>query len=157
LLQGKHGEAVAEARISIELAPSSADISSIAAFVFCCSDLAEEAIVETEKTLQLHPNHPAYYLGNLGTAYRLAGRFDEAIAAFKAFDERNAGFGLIDLVILYQQLARSKEAESAAAQLLTLRPQFSVRAWADTQFLADVARLESEIEALVNSGLPYDS
>ena len=129
----------------------------MAAFVFCCSDLAEEAVVETEKSLRLHPNHPAAYLGILGTAYRLAGRFDEAIAAFKAFDERNAGFGLVDLVILYQQLARSNEAESTAAQLLTLRPQFSVRAWADTQFLADVARLESEIEALVDSGLPYDS
>ena len=49
--------------------------------------------------MQLSPHYPPYFLGNLGNAYRLTGRFQEAIAAFKAYDARSPGFGLADLVI----------------------------------------------------------
>ena len=42
------------------------------------------------------------YLGNLGNAYRLSGRTEQAIAAFKAYHARSPGFGLTDLVIIYQ-------------------------------------------------------
>lgn len=156
LFQKCHEEAVAEARASIELAPNSADVASMASFVFCCSGLAEEALIEIKKAIRLHPIHPAYFLGHLGNAYRLAGRFDEAIAAFKAYNERSPGFGLVDLVIVYKQMDRSEDAKSEAARLLAIRPRFTVRAWADTQLLSESAQLQSEMAALRESGLPFE-
>lgn len=156
LLQRRHDEAVAEARKAVELAPGSADIGGYASFVLCCSGLAKDAVIEIERAIQLHPNHPAYYLGHLGNAYRRAGRFDEAIAAFKSYDERSPGFGLADLVIVFRQLDRSEDARSEAARLLAVRPKFTVRAWADTQLLKDATQLQSDMAALRDSGLPFE-
>jgi len=157
LLQQRHDEAVAEARKAVELAPSSADIAATASFIFCSSGLAEEAFAEIEKAMQLHPNYPARYMGHLGNAHRLAGRFEEAIAVFKKYNELSPGFGLVDLVIIFNHLNRTGEAKREAARFLALRPRFTVRAWAETQFLSDAGRLESDIDALTDSGLPYDS
>jgi adenylate cyclase len=154
LLQNSHDEAVAEMREAVSLAPNSADVIATASYVFCSSGLPEEAVVAIERATRLHPSHPPRYVGHLGNAYRLAGRFDEAIAAFKRYDELSPGFGLVDLVIVYKQLNRNEAAESAATRLLAVRPGFTVRDWIKTQLLSDATRLESEIKALTESGLP---
>jgi len=155
LVQKSHDEAVAEMQEAESLAPNSADIAATASYVFCSSGLAEESVIAIERAIRLHPSHPPRYVGHLGNAYRLAGRFDEAIAAFKKYDVLSPGFGLVDLVIVYKQLKRNEAAESAAARLLAVRPRFTVRDWIETQLLSDDKRLESEIRALIESGLPY--
>ena len=104
--------------------------------------------------MTLRPNYPAYYLGHLGNAYRLAGKFEEAIAAFNAYNARNEGFGLSDLVISYQQIDLPEEAKRTAEQLMSFRRDFTIAAWANTQFRADTARLEADIAALRSAGLP---
>jgi hypothetical protein len=97
---------------------------------------------------------PGYYFGNLGNAYRLSGRFEEAIVAFQTFSARNPGFGLTDLVLAYQQTGRAEDARRTAQQLLFVRRDFSIAAWTKTQFRADAAELEAEIAALRAAGLP---
>ena len=92
----------------------------------------------------------------LGNAYRLAGRIEEAITAFKAFNARNAGFGLTDLVIAYRQIDRTEDAKQAAQQLLAARRDFTIAAWANTQFRADTERFEADIAALRAAGLPMN-
>ena len=84
--------------------------------------------------MTLSPNYPAVYLGTLGNAYRLSGRTEQAIAAFKAYHARNPGFGLTDIVIVYQQTGKPEEARRTAEQLLAARPNFTVAAWLKTQF-----------------------
>jgi len=155
LVQKSHDEAVAEMQEAESLAPNSADIAATASYVFSSSGLAEESVIAIERAIRLHPSHPPRYVGHLGNAYRLAGRFDEAIAAFKKYDVLSPGFGFVDLVIVYKQLKRNEAAESAAARLLAVRPRFTVRDWIETQLLSDDKRLESEIRALIESGLPY--
>ncbi len=118
--------------------------------------MADEAVIAIERAIRLHPNHPPRYFGHLGNAYRLAGRFDEAITAFNAYHELSPGLGFIDLVLVNKQLDRNEEAIFEATRLLAVEPEFTVRAWIDTQFLKDPARLESEISALTESGLPLD-
>jgi adenylate cyclase len=156
LLQNCHDEAVAKMRKAESLSPNSAGITVTASYIYSCSGLADEAVVAIERAIRLHPNHPPQYFGHLGNAYRLAGRFDEAIVAFNAYHELNPGFGLIDLVLIYKQLERHEEAIFEATRLLAVEPEFTVRTWIDTQFLKDPARLESEISALTESGLPLD-
>ena len=87
-------------------------------------------------TFGISPHYPVNFLGHLGNAYRLTGRFDEAISAFKAFDARSAGFGLTDLVIAYQQPNRLDLARQTAERFLTLRPMFTVAGWLKTQIPA---------------------
>lgn len=156
LMEGHYDEAVAHVRRAVQVAPGSADAASLACFVLAFSGHPEEAVVHGERAMTLSPNHPGYYLGMLGNAYRLSGRIDEAIAAFQAFNARNAGFGLADLVIAYQQTDRTEEAKRAAEQLLSVRRDFTIAAWANTQFRADAAGLEADIAALRAAGLPTD-
>ncbi len=154
LLEGRYDEATVHARRAADLAPGSADAASMACFVLAFSGYPEEAVAQGERAMTLSPNYPAYYLGHLGNAYRLAGRIEEAITTFKAYHTRNAGFGLSDLVIAYQQIDQPEQAKQAAEQLLSLRRDFTIARWANTQFRADTARLEADIAALRAAGLP---
>ena len=131
-------------------------MATFACFILAFAGYPEEAVAYGERAMTLSPNYPGYYLGHLGNAYRLAGRFDEGIAAFKAYHARSAGFGLSDLVIAYQQVDRPEQAKQAAEQLLSVRRDFTIAAWANTQFPADPARLEADIAALRAAGLPMN-
>jgi adenylate cyclase len=154
LLQGRYDDAAVYARRGAHLAPGSADAATFACFALAFAGYPEEAVAHGERAMTLSPNYPAYYLGHLGNAYRLAGQFKEAIAAFNAYNARNAGFGLSDLVIAYQQIDQPEQAMQAAEQLLSVRRDFTIAAWANTQFRADTARLEADIAALRAAGLP---
>ena len=156
LLEGHYSESAVHARRAVELAPGSADAATMACFVLAFSGFPEEAVAHGERAMTLSPNYPAYYLGHLGNAYRLAKKFQEAIASFKAYNARNAGFGLSDLVIAYQQIDQPEEAKRMAERLLSVRRDFTVAAWAKTQIRADKARLAADIEALRAAGLPMN-
>jgi adenylate cyclase len=154
LMEGRFDEAVAHVRRATQLAPGSADAAGYACFILASSGYPEEAVTHGERAMALSPNFPPYYLGILGNAYRLSGRTDEAITAFKAFHARVPGFGLTDLVIAYQRTGRPKQAREAAEQLLRVRRDFTIAAWASTQFRADTARLGEDLAALRAAGLP---
>ena len=87
---------------------------------------AAEAIALIEKAMTLSPTYPANYLGQLGNAYRLAGRTDEALAAFRAYHARSPGFGLADIVMMQEQAGHIDEARATAAELIAMRPDFTV-------------------------------
>ena len=152
----QYDQAVADARKAIQLAPGSADVADFASHILAQSGYPEEAIPLSRKAIALNPNHPPVYLGSLGQAYRLAGRTDEAIAAFKAYNARSHGFGLIDLVIIYQENGQAEDAKQAANLLLAARPNFTIAAWLKTQLLRDAARLDADVAALRAAGLPTD-
>jgi adenylate cyclase len=155
LMQRRYDEAVADARKAIQLAPGSALAADLASFVFAPSGYPEEAVVQSEKAIALSPHYPPAYLGTLGNAYRLAGRTEQAIAAFKAYHARSAGFGLTDLVIIYQEIGLAEEAKRTAVQLMATRPNFTIAAWLKTQFIRrDAARVEADTAALRAAGLP---
>jgi adenylate cyclase len=156
LLEGLYEESAVHARRATQLAPGSADAASLACFVLAFAGYPEEAVAQGERALTLSPNYPGYYLGHLGNAYRLAERIEEAITTFKAYHARNAGFGLTDLVIAYQQIDQPEQAKQAAEQLLSVRQDFTIAAWAKTQFRADAAGLEFDIAALRAAGLPMN-
>jgi adenylate cyclase len=154
LLRRQYDEAVSDARKAIELAPGSADVATLASFVLVSSGYPEEALIQIQKAMALSPNYPAAYLGNLGNAYRLSGQIEEAIAAFKAYDARISGSGLIDLVIAFQETGQPEEARRTAERLLKARRDFTIALWLKTQFRRDEARLEADIAALRAAGLP---
>jgi adenylate cyclase len=156
LMEGHYDDAVLHARTAVQLAPGSADAANFACAVLASSGYPEEAVAHGERAMTLSPNCPAYFFGQLGNAYRLSGRIDEAIAAFRAYHARNPGFGLVDLVIAYQHSRRPEEAERAAEQLMSIRRSFTIGAWAGTQFRADKAGLEADVAALRAAGLPMN-
>ncbi len=121
LIYGRFEEAVSHVRSALLLAPGSADAAGYACFILACSGHPEEAAAQGERAMSLSPYYPPYYLGILGNAYRLCGRTEEAIAAFKAFHARVPGFGLADLVIIHQRAGQPKQAKETADQLVRIR------------------------------------
>lgn len=154
LLQRRFDEAAIHARRAADLAPGSADAVSLACFTLAFAGHPGEAVAHGERALTLSPNYPPYYLGHLGNAYRLAGKTEEAIGTFKAFHARAPGFGLVDLVLVYQQGSRGADAARTARELVSIRRDFTIGAWAQTQIRADAAGLEADIAALRAAGLP---
>jgi adenylate cyclase len=95
LLEGRFDEAVGHARKAVELAPGSADAASFASFALASAGLAAEAIAYGKRAMKLSPEHPGYYLGHLGHAFRLAGDFENAIACFRSYETRSPGSALL--------------------------------------------------------------
>jgi adenylate cyclase len=153
-LNERYDEAAVDARRAVQLAPGSADLASWASQVLAQSGNPKEAVNQAEKAIALSPNHPAVYLGTLGQAYRLAGRIEEAIAAFQAYNVRSHGFGLLDLVIIYQENGQPDDAKQTAKSLLEARRDFTIASWLKTQFRRDKARLQADVAALRAAGLP---
>ena len=154
MMKGRYEAAVAHARQAVRLAPGSADAATFACFVLASSGAPEQGIAEGERAMTLSPNCPGYYLGHLGHAYRLAGRIEEAIAAFTAYDARSPGFGLADLIIAYQESGRPEQARQAAARLLSVRREFTITAWLRTQLRRDATQLAHEAASLRAAGVP---
>jgi adenylate cyclase len=153
-IERRFDEAVAAARKAIERAPSSADVAAFAASTLATSGAPDEAVVEIEKAMRLSPKYPANYLGIQGLVYRLAGRNEEAIAAFKTYSERSPGFGHADLAIIYQQAGRAEEARAEISKLRAARAGYTVGSFATTQYRKDTAGVEADLAALRAAGLP---
>jgi len=79
---------------------------------------------------------------------------EKAISAFKAYHSKAPGFGLVDLVLVYEQSGRHEDAANTGKLLLELRPNFTIDGWTITQFQADADRLRTDVAALIAAGLP---
>jgi adenylate cyclase len=154
LLRSRFEEAAAAARKAAMLGPSLPDVLVFGGFVLTCCGYASEAVSQVEKALALNPIYHPWYLGVLGNAYRLGGRPDEAMAAFRAYHARSPGFGLADIVMLQEQAGRLEEARETAAQLAFARPSFSVMYWHQTQFRVDREQMAADLASLRAAGVP---
>src|SRR5262249_49508147 len=52
----------------------------------------EDALRRMKQAMRLNPRYPHFYVPTLGVAYRLAGRYAEAVAALKEVLSRNPNF-----------------------------------------------------------------
>ena len=152
--RGSHEEVAALLETSIARNPNHADSHASRAWVANFAGRPAEAIGPLRQAMRLSPRFPPWYEGVLGHSYRLLGRHDEAIASFKSYQAREPGTGHIDLVIIFSELERMDEAHAEAARLMEAHPRFTVSGWSNTQFYKDPARLEADMSALRQAGLP---
>jgi adenylate cyclase len=154
LYRRRYDEAVAEARKAVDLGSGSADVAAFASAVLATAGYPQDALLQIERAIKLSPKCPPAYMGHLGNAYRLVGRYENAIAAFKAYGERSPGAGLVDLVLCYERLGRSAEARTAAQGVLATNPKFTITSWRKTQWASDPAFIDSDAAMLESAGLP---
>src|SRR4030042_2791202 len=79
----QHDEAIAEAQKAVTLGPSLAFAYTWLGSALMYTRRSQEATIFLEKALSLNPFPPAYWIRDLGEAYRMAERYNEAIAEFK--------------------------------------------------------------------------
>ena len=80
----QYDQALAEGERAIALDPNSADSYGFQGYVLTVAGRPEEALRMVEQAMRLNPHYPPLYLNQLGWAYRLTGRYAEAVATLDA-------------------------------------------------------------------------
>jgi adenylate cyclase len=162
LRQKRYKEAIAEGKKAIVLGPTNAQAHVLLAVTMNWVGRFDDAIPLVEKAMRLHPYYPAYYLTWLGAAYRMTGRYEEALTVYKQLLDRSLKGEFIDFVPhlflaeVYAELGQDEKARTHAAEVLRLKPKFSLKSLykPTTHYnYKDPAHLERRVNALRKAGL----
>ena len=95
--------------------------------------------------MHLSPRYPYNYLSQLGMAYGLARRYDEAITTLQSATIRNPDHlpAHLHLALSYSELSRDAEARAEVAELLRISPNFSLEGFRRVMPFKNPADLES--------------
>jgi adenylate cyclase len=156
LMKKEYDEAIAEWERAVAADPSgSAAYSAYAtALLFACRP--EEAIPLFQKAIRLNPNAASDTFVFLGHALRNAGRFEEAVSAYKKGIQRAPDiiFGHIGLGTTYSLMGREREARTEAEEILRINPSFQLDYFAKTLVpYKDQSEIDKVVNALRKAGL----
>jgi adenylate cyclase len=140
----QHEKAIAEQEKAITLSPNDADGIAGLGGILTWAGRPEETIGLVKKAMRLNPMYPTEYLWNLGHAYFLVGRYEEAIETLKRARDRNPDYLPVRayLTASYSELGWEEEARNEAAEFVRLSPQTSAEAWRHRLPYKDQAVLE---------------
>ena len=108
-----------------------------------------------QKAIRLNPLGETGYFLHLGHAYRVTGRFEEAVSAYKKSLQRSPDniFAHLSLAATYSMMGREQEARAEAAEVLRLNPKFSVDSYAKRLMFKDQSVTDNFVDALRKAGL----
>jgi len=161
-LQKRYEQAITEGEKSLELGPTNAQAHVLLAVSMNTVGRFDEAIELVKKAMRFHPYYPAYYLQWIGGAYRMTGRYENALIVYKQLlgRSRKGEFPSLTthlfLADVYAELGREEEARTHTAEVLRIRPKFSLEEVSKirTYRYKDPAHLERRLNALRKAGLP---
>jgi adenylate cyclase len=156
-VKGQYDKAISQGRLAIEKFPSISDSHAFLAYALVKAGQPAEAIEEITTAMRLAPSYPTWFLTCLGQSYFLAGRYDEAIDAYKKFFEREPQ--RLDiypwLAVINGAMGNEKQAKVEAEKLLKNWPTFSLKQWRGTNLrFKDVALNDRIIYYASKAGLP---
>src|SRR5689334_17624096 len=88
----------------------------------------EEALEAAAQALRLKPLIADYHLAYVGSAYAVAGRYEEAQTPLQRYLSRYPNFlpAHLMLAAVYSELGQAAEARAEAAEVLRINPNFSL-------------------------------
>jgi adenylate cyclase len=151
IFKREYDRAITEAERAVALDPSGSEAYSQYASTLLFAYRPEEAIPMFQKAIRLNPNAPTHTFMFLGHAFRNAGRFEEAVLAYKKSLQRAPDFvaAHIGLGTTYSLMGREKEARAEAEEVLRINPKFSLDHFARTALMS--YKDQSEIDKVVNA------
>jgi adenylate cyclase len=159
LAQGHYDQAIELGRKAVALGPSQAYCYMVLGGILRYAGSFDEAIKVGETSMRLHPSCPWYYCFDLAMSYRMAGRYEEALALLRHSLERAPKEDLIPLPIhvgfadVYSEMGRAKEARVEAEEVLRMDPGFSLEDLKKTEPFRDAAYLKERLASLRKAGL----
>jgi adenylate cyclase len=152
---GQFEKAIVHAERGMILDPNSYGVLYNSGSAFAHSGKPEEAIALLHKGLRMNPFGPSYYFVVLSVAYRMAGRFDEAVEQAKRAIERNPKNYLAYLALAAGCIltGRGREAHAAAAEVLKINPAFSLEQFGRGLPYKDKSFVDRSIDAWRKAGL----
>jgi adenylate cyclase len=159
LQKREYDKAIAEGERAVSLDQGSPFAAFMYSKALVYSGRPEEAIPLLEKAIRLNPLAPSPFYNDLGLAFRLTGRLEEAAALYKKSLLRAPNDFWIHaaLATIFIEMGRDEEARAAAAEVLRINPKFSIELYAKTSFSKDRSIVDKYSEALRKAGLPDKS
>ena len=151
----QYEQAIAETERALALDPNDSVVHIRLGSILYFAGRPTEGIEVIEKAMRLNPHYPAQDLINLGMAYRLAGRYEDAVVTFKSALTRNSNLMLAHfwLADLYSQFGREKEAQAEMAEFMLRNPDYTVEVFRQRFPLKDQATLDRITENVRKAGL----
>jgi adenylate cyclase len=151
----QHDKAIAEGEKTLKLDPNSADGHVRLGQILNVAGKPEEAITSMKRGIRLNPFPPNWYLHSLASAYRNAGRYEEAIRAGKKAIEIEPKdlHARLHIAASYSLLDRLEEASAAAKEILQINSKFSLVHYAKILPYKNQEDTERFIAALRKAGL----
>ena len=153
LSKGLHDEALEALETAITLNPNDADGYVFLAETLSYAGRPDEAIDLVEKAQRLNPAYPRWYAWNLGTAFYVARRYDDAVTALRRGSPLVA-MAYRWLAVAYAQLGREQEAKAAAEEYLRRTPDFSLARHLELMPFQHAEDRDHYAEGLRKAGLP---
>jgi adenylate cyclase len=155
LRQKQPEQALAEAKRAIALAPNYGLGYAVLAEILSAEGRAEEAIEVAEKAMRIGVPDPHSFLYQLGQAYCLSERYEEAITINKRILIRSPDnwYAHSEQAISYIELGREEPARAEMAEALRLNPNLSLEAVKQTWPYKDPVVLERDLAAMRKAGL----
>jgi adenylate cyclase len=137
------------------IAPNDSEGAARLGLILNFAGRPEEAIGLIKKAMHLNPRYPYNYLSQLGMAYGLARRYDEATATLQSATTRNPDHlpPHLHLALSYSELSRDAEARAEVAELLRISPNYSLEGFRRVMPFKNPADLERYLTALRKAGL----
>jgi len=161
LLKRQHEKSIDEAERAINLDPNFAIGYSALADTMIQSGRYEEAIAMIKTAMRLHgPYFPAYFWSYLAESQRGTERFEEAISAYENLLDRclKGEYPLIlahaGLAGTYMEAGQEEKARAHAAEVLKIKPSFSLDSVRKLARFKNQADLDRVIDALRKAGIP---
>ncbi len=155
LYQQQYEQALAEMERAVALAPTEAESYAALAEVLSYMGRSEESLEAAARALRLKSQFAEYHLASIGTAYAVAGRYEEARAPLQRYLSRYPNILPVHLMLVavYSELGQVAEARAEAAEVLRLNPKFSLEVHRQRAPIKDPVVLERIIAALRKAGL----
>jgi TolB-like protein/Tfp pilus assembly protein PilF len=151
----QYEKAIAEAERAVALDPNSADSHVALGYALQIACRPEEAIACIKKAIRSNPIAPGHYFRELGSAYRMVGLYEEAIAAYRKALARSPDSIIthVHLTATYSLTGRDHEAGAQAKEVLRIQPTFSVERYVKQIPYKDQSEKERLKQALRRAGL----
>ncbi len=156
LMSKQHEKALESSKRSVVLHPNYADGYAQWALALNYSGKPQEALEILRKATKINPKPIFFYTWIKGQSHMLLGNPEQAEMLFLDVIERNAQFpgAHLTLAALYGEQGRIEDAQWEAAEILNLRPDFSLRKEAGNVPYKKQKNLDFYINGLRKAGLP---
>jgi len=149
---GKHSQSLAQFDRALSINPNDANVLVWSAEVLTYSGRPDQALDRCNRAIRLNPNCPDFYYWLIGFSYFHLGQYEEALAALERMTAPQYARRLLGAT--YAQLGHLDEARAEAGEYLKLDPDFSIAAWARTEYYTDPDELQRYVDGLRKAGFP---
>jgi adenylate cyclase len=155
LYSRQYEQAIAEEERALALAPNAIFGHVGLGLVLICVGRLEEAMALAERATRLDLHYAGRYAFDLGHAYYLLGRHEEALAALQKTLASHPNFlpAHVLLATVYSELGREAEARAEVAEVRRMTPAVSLEGLRQRLPYKDPVVLERRLAALCKAGL----